>query len=129
MYSIFVKKKEIKNEFKSSAKEASEYEEKFAFIVCESENQLNDICLNGYLCPDNSYNVIGQSKSGVYLCKYADVALKFNEVKRFPDSDSFKMIVFKVIINLIIFLKGILKKFFFKDLFWQANFGISEEGC
>ena len=38
----------------------------------------------------------GQSKSGVYLCKYPDVDLKFSESKKYPDNLTLKMIIFKV---------------------------------
>ena len=50
--------KEIKKEFQTNAKEAIEYEDKYGFIV-ENDTLVNDICLNGYSCPDNHYNVIG----------------------------------------------------------------------
>jgi hypothetical protein len=33
----------------------------------------------------------------VYVCKYADVALKFNEMRKHPDSTAFRMIIFKIL--------------------------------
>lgn len=86
---------QVKNEFQSIAKESIEYEEKYGFLV-ESDAQVSDICQNGYSCPENAYNVIGQSKSGVYLCKYPDVNLKFAEVKKWPDNLTLKMVIFKI---------------------------------
>ena len=51
---------EIKNEFKSNAKETIEYEEKYAFLIENNDININDLCMNGYVCPDNAYNVIGK---------------------------------------------------------------------
>ncbi|CAF0776241.1 unnamed protein product [Brachionus calyciflorus] len=86
---------QIKDEFKSHAKEELEYEENYGYLI-ENEHQINEIVQNGYCCQDNNYNVIGQSKSGVYLCKYPDVAIKYNESRRYPDHFTFKMIIFKI---------------------------------
>jgi hypothetical protein len=86
---------QIKKEFQANAKDPIEYEEKYGFII-ENDSVVNEICQNGYSCPDNYYNVIGQSKAGVYLCKYPDVNLKFVESKRFPEYPLLKMIIFKL---------------------------------
>lgn len=56
--------KDIKTEFESSSKDASEFEEKYGFLI-ETDSQVNEICQNGYFCQDNSYNVIGKTNSEV----------------------------------------------------------------
>lgn len=64
--------------------------------MIENDHQINEVVQNGYQCQESNYNVIGQSKSGVYLCRYPDVALRFNELHRYPDHFSLKMIIFKI---------------------------------
>ena len=38
----------------------------------------------------------GQSKCGVYLSRYSDIALKYSESKKWPDHLMVKMVIFKV---------------------------------
>lgn len=64
--------------------------------MIENDHQITEIVQNGYQCQESNYNVIGQSKSGVYLCKYPDVALGYNELHRYPDHFSLKMVIFKI---------------------------------
>ena len=42
----------------------------------------------------------GQSKCGVYLSRYPDIALKYTENKKWPDHIMVKMVIFKVIIQI-----------------------------
>jgi len=86
---------QIKSEFQQNASESCEYEEKYGFLV-EIDSQANFIFQNGFSCNDSAFNVIGLSKSGVYVCKYPDVSLKYSECKKWPDSLTLKMIVFKL---------------------------------
>ena len=88
--------KEVKQEFQETAQEANEHEEKFAYLI-ESNQLIADICQNGLSCQENGYNVLGNSKSGVYLCKYPDVSLKYTQAKKLPDQLTVKMIIFKVL--------------------------------
>jgi hypothetical protein len=64
--------------------------------LIETDVQVNNICQNGYNCQENAYNVLGQSKSGIYLCKYSDISLKYAENKKWPENLTLKMIIFKV---------------------------------
>ena len=90
----------IKSEFQRSADQPCEFEENYAFLI-ETDAQVNNICQNGYCCQENVYNVLGQSKSGIYLCKYSDISLKYAENKKWPENLTLKMIIFKVRFNLI----------------------------
>ena len=51
--------KEIKAEFQASSKESIEFEEKYGYLI-DSDQQVSEICQNGYSCQDNFYNVIGK---------------------------------------------------------------------
>ena len=92
---MFLKTIGIKSEFQGSADQSCEYEENYAFLI-EIDSQVNNICQNGYFCQENSYNVLGQSKSGIYLSKYSDISLKYAENKKWPENLTLKMIIFKV---------------------------------
>ena len=56
---IYSKKiKEIAQEFRANAKDASEYEDKYGFII-DTDANLANICQNGYMCQETGYNAIG----------------------------------------------------------------------
>merc|ERR1712071_84869 len=100
---------QIKQEFEANAQEACEYEEHFAFTVVPSEDNVlvDQVTYDGYSCLENDYNVIGQSRSGIYLCRFSDVALNHFEMKQqqqqkkqssssTPTPKTCRMIIFKV---------------------------------
>jgi hypothetical protein len=44
---------------KFSAGNRSEFEEHYGFLI-ENDNQVSDICTNGYHCTETSFNVLGK---------------------------------------------------------------------
>lgn len=44
---------------KASAGNRSEFEEHYGFVI-DNEQQINDICQNGYQCTESSFNVLGK---------------------------------------------------------------------
>jgi hypothetical protein len=82
---------------KSSDGTRSEFEEHYGFLI-ENDTQTSEICTNGYHCTETSFNVLGHSKSGVYVCKYADVCIRQASVRRtWEGSVTIKLIVFKIV--------------------------------
>lgn len=50
----------IRKKFEKAANgNRSEFDERYAFLI-ENENQVLDICQNGYHCTESSFNVLGK---------------------------------------------------------------------
>ncbi|CAM4761475.1 unnamed protein product [Rotaria magnacalcarata] len=82
---------------KGSGGNRYEFEEHYGFLI-ENDAQVSDICNNGYHCTETSFNVLGHSKCGVYVCKYADVCIRQASVRRtWEGSMTIKMIIFKIV--------------------------------
>ncbi|CAF4290491.1 unnamed protein product, partial [Rotaria magnacalcarata] len=82
---------------KAAAGNRCEFEERYAFLI-ENDTQILDICHNGYHCMETSFNVLGHSKYGIYVCKYADVCIRHASVRRTWEGNVvIKMIVFKIV--------------------------------
>ncbi|CAF1292345.1 unnamed protein product [Adineta steineri] len=82
---------------KASDGNRSEFEEHYGFLI-ENDNQISEICNNGYHCTETPFNVLGHSKCGVYVCKYADVCIRQASVRRtWEGSVTIKMLIFKIV--------------------------------
>ncbi|CAF4665818.1 unnamed protein product [Rotaria sp. Silwood1] len=82
---------------KAAAGNRCEFEERYAFLI-ENDAQILDICHNGYHCMETSFNVLGHSKYGIYICKYADVCIRHASVRRTWEGNVvIKMIIFKIV--------------------------------
>ncbi|CAF4200989.1 unnamed protein product [Rotaria sp. Silwood2] len=82
---------------KVAAGNRCEFEERYAFLI-ENDAQILDICHNGYHCMETSFNVLGHSKYGIYVCKYVDVCIRHASVRRTWEGNVvIKMIVFKIV--------------------------------
>ncbi|CAF1079800.1 unnamed protein product [Adineta steineri] len=82
---------------KAAAGNRCEFDERYAFLI-ENDTQVLDICQNGYHCTETSFNVLGHSKYGIYVCKYADVCIRHASVRRTWEGNVvIKMIMFKTV--------------------------------
>jgi hypothetical protein len=86
---------EKKQELLIRGRTTNELEEKFGFLVENSQSALESVCSVGLCTHDSEYNTLGYNCMGVYLCRHADVCLRHALVK-YSGLPSIRVIICKV---------------------------------